>query len=325
MPPIVAVGLIQYFVDDSFLVDMAYSETGGVITRNFLDNDILRGETYYKRLPSILASADRFSAVGMMQLYFCMLALREHRNMTQCRALWLLFSLASAVAVLMIAGARSRILIIGVAITLAGLPMARNLIVRTRQRERSVGVSPVIIIMIAAAIGVGVLATGMAGDLVGTLGSLPIIRQLNATAETGDVWARIMEYLTESFVPEDVTLFGLGLGVAGVGGRPGEIALRAMWIESGLCWTALMLLMYAALVLRLAQCLAGAIRQQAPYDIVLCAIPLLTWVFGLMAGLSGTFELSTALTLFPAVAVITSGVSISPVRRPAYVARYGGR
>jgi hypothetical protein len=98
-----------------------------------------------------------------------------------------------------------------------------------------------------------------------------------------------------------------------------------MWIESGVFWTTLMLLMYAALVLKLAQRLVGAIRRQAPCDVFLCAIPLIMWLFGLMAGLSGLFELSTALTLLPAVALITTGVVASPARRPLGAAYARGR
>lgn len=314
MPPILVVGLIQYIVNDSFLIDTTYSEAGGVIERNFLDNDISNGEKNYKRLPSLLASADRLSAVGMMQMYFCALVLRGYRKMTLRHVLWLLFSLMSAIAVLTIAGARSRILIIGVAVALSALPMLKNKVAPARQRRCSAGVSPVIVILIFAAIGGGVLSTG----IMGTLDSVPIIRQLNATAETGEVWVRIMEFFTESSIPDDVTIFGRGLGVAGVGGRPGEFALRAMWIESGVFWTALMLPMYVALVLRLAQYLAGAIRRQEPIDIFLCAIPLLTWISGLMAGLSATFELSTALTLFPAIAVMTRDIAVSPVGRSVH-------
>jgi hypothetical protein len=309
MPPIVAVGLIQYFVDDTFLVDTTYSDTGGVVARNFLDIDIVGGDRYYKRLPSIFASSDRLSAMGMMQFYFCVLLLHGSSKMTRGRVLWLLFSLASAIAVLMIAGARSRILINGVAIALAGLPIVLKLIANVRQRQPSAGVSPAIIIMVAAAIGGGILAAGMAGrGMEGALDSLPIVRQLNATAEKGDVTVRTMEFFDVSSMPDDVTIFGLGLGVAGIGGRPGEMALRAMWIESGVFWTTSMLLMHAALVFRLTQCLLGAFKRQAPYDVFLRAIPLIMWVLGLMAGLSGTFELSTALTLFPAIAVITRAI-----------------
>jgi hypothetical protein len=189
------------------------------------------------------------------------------------------------------------------------LPIVLKLIANVRQRQPSAGVSAAIIIMIAAAIGGGILAAGMAGrGMEGALDSLPIVRQLNATAEKGDVTVRTMEFFDVSSMPDDVTIFGLGLGVAGVGGRPGEMALRAMWIESGVFWTTFMLLMHAALVFRLTQCLLGAFKRQAPYDIFLRAIPLIMWVFGLMAGLSGTFELSTALTLFPAIAVITRAI-----------------
>jgi hypothetical protein len=324
MPPIVAVALIQYFADAAFLVDTTYSETGGVVARNFLDNDILGGDTYYKRMPSILASADRLSAMGMMQLYFCVLVLHGSSKMTLHRALWLLFSLASAIAVLIIAGARSRILIIGVAIALAGLPMVRKLIARARQRQRSTRFFPVAISMVVAMVVGTVWAARIAGSMDGALDSLPIIRQLNATMETGDFWVRIMEYFVESFVPDNVTIFGLGLGTAGVGGRPGEIALRAMWIESGVFWTVLMLLMHAALALRLLQCLVGAIRLQTPYSVFLCAISFLMWMLGLTAGFGGTFELSTALTLFPAVAVITTGVTLVRTRGHIGVARTCG-
>lgn len=326
MPPILVVALIQYFVDDSFLIDTTYSETGGVIDRNLMGEIIPGGATFYKRLPSLMASADRLSAMGMMQFYFCVLLLRGAGKMTPRRAVWLLFSLASAIAVLMIAGARSRILITGIAIALAGAPIVLKLLVNVRQRQRSSGVSPAIIIVIAAAIGGGILAAGVAGGgMEGALDSLPIVRQLNATAEKDDVSVRATESLEMSSIPDDVTIFGLGLGAAGVGGRPGEMAVRAMWIESGVFWTALMLLIYAALILRLAQCLLGAIRRQAPHDIFLCAVPLLLWMLGLMAGLAGTFELSTALTLFPAVAVITADMTVLPARRPVYVARYGDR
>jgi hypothetical protein len=320
MPPILAVALVQYFINGTFLIDTTYSEDGGVIGRNFLDNDLGDGPGSYNRYPSLFASADRLSAMGMMQLFFCALLMHGSRKMTRAKALWLLFNLASALAVLMIAGARSRILIIGAAIVLAAVSIAQKLIANAR-RQRSGGFFIVMMIFIAIAGGV---AVKMMGGMEGALDSLPIIRQLNATAEHGDVWVRLSEALDVSAIPEDVTLFGLGLGVAGVGGRPGEFALRAMWIESGVFWTTLMLLMHTALVFRLMQCLAGAFRQQAGYGIFLCAIPLFTWMFGLMAGLSGTFELSTALTLFPFIAVTTPGVVAPLAKGPIWAVGTGG-
>ena len=61
--------------------------------------------------------------------------------------------------------------------------------------------------------------------------SFPIIRQLSATLERGDVWVRIVEFIEVSSTPHDLTMFGNGLGTAGIGGRPGEFAVRAMWIS----------------------------------------------------------------------------------------------
>lgn len=325
MPPIVAVALVQYFVDESFMIDTTYGESGGVIARNLMDDNILGEATYYNRLPSLMASADRLSAVGMMYLYFCVLVLHGYSGrMTTRRVLWLLFSVVSAIAVLMIAGARSRILIVGFAIALAGLPMLKQLIARGRRRLGSTRFSPVATVMVVAMIAGAVGAARMEGT-TGSIAAVPMIRQLKATAEKGDVWDRTSDYFIHSFMPDDVTVFGRGLGTVGVGGRPGERAVATMWIESGLFWTSLMLLMNAVLVLRLTQCLAGAFRRQTPYGVFLCAIPLLTWLLGLLAGFSGLFELFTALTLFPAVAVITAGVVDSPAKEPAYVARFGGR
>lgn len=329
MPPIVAVALVQYFVDESFMVDMTYGGaggSGGVIARNLMDDNILGEGTYYNRLPSLMVSADRLSAVGMMHLYFCVLVLHGYSGrMTTRRVLWLLFSVVSAIAVLMIAGARGRILVVGAAIALAGLPMLKQLIARGRQRLSSTRFSPVVTVMVVAMIAGAVWAARMEGNTAGSIAAVPMVRQLKATAEKGDVWDRTSDYFTNSFMPDDVTVFGRGLGTVGVGGRPGERAVTTMWIESGFFWTLPMLLMHAALVLRLTQCLAGAFRRQTPYDVFLCAVPLLLWVFGLLTGFTVTFELTTALTLFPAVAVITAGVVASPARGPVYVARFGGR
>ena len=120
-----------------------------------------------------------------------------------------------------------------------------------------------------------------------------------------------------SEVPADVTILGEGLGTT-ASGRPGEFAIRAMWIESGVLWTPIMLLIHAGVLFWLGRL---GLRALIDGDAVLTLLAVgsaLAWLFALLTGLSSTFELSQGLLLFPTIAAV-SIVSSKSRRRPMAV------
>ncbi len=293
MLPIHAVGFVQQFIDQSFLVSTAYSDSGGVIARNFLE-----GTGSFNRLPSIFASADRYAGVCAMQILLS-LVLVSFVSPRNRMIIWvILFGLLFAFGGSMIAGSRSRILIVGVALFAGGvaflLRMARG---QLRHLSRRILMRTVVVAFVVFA------AALSFEDVRDRIAELPVLSMLEQTAELSDVQGRFVQAIGISLIPYDATLFGEGLGVS-AGGRPGEFAICALWIEGGIFWTLIMLTIYTAILLTFVR---GGIRATTSGNTVL-SITLtgcgLFWLFGLLAGFSSLFELSVALLLFPMIAVV---------------------
>lgn len=305
MIPVHLVGLIQRFVDPSFLISTVYSgDLGGVILRNFLDAGI------FMRFPSIFASADRYSGIAMMQIFLTFLLLTGSKPPTQKTLVWVIFNLIAGCASLLIAGARSRIIIVSITLFAAGsVFLIGGVRRRLTKRMANTAVSVLLILAIGLAVAFSV------GSIRKRVASFPVVAMLEQTIDRGDISDRFEASIRLSQVPDDVTFFGEGLGVTG--GRPGEFAIRAMWIESGLFWTLIMLLIHAAILFWLARV---ALRAALSGNALLTLLGVgqgLAWLFGLLAGLSSTFELSQALLLFPTIAA----VSMMTLRRPVRARR----
>ena len=116
MIPVHIVGLIQRFIDPSFFISTAYSgELGGVIVRNFLDAGV------FNRFPSIFVSADRYSGVAMMHIFLTFLLVTGSKPPTHKTLVWVIINLIAGGASLLIAGARSRIIIVSITLFVASI------------------------------------------------------------------------------------------------------------------------------------------------------------------------------------------------------------
>ena len=292
MIPIHAIGLVQQFVNPSFMISTAYSEGGGIIARNFLD----AGSFF--RLPSIFASADRYSGVAMMQIFLTFVLLSGSKPPTRRMAIWVVISLFAGFASLFIAGARSRIIIVSITLTVAGLVLIFGAIRRKVSRlamRRT--------LTLAVLFAVGLTASLSIQSVRDRVADFPIFVMLQQTIVQNDVSRRFDQSLRVSEVPEGVTLFGEGLGFDS-GGRPGEFGIRAMWIESGLFWTPIMLAIHAMILFWLVKSTLYLLLSD-PLLTILGVGSILAWLFALLAGFSSTFELSQALLLFPTIAVFS--------------------
>jgi hypothetical protein len=299
MLPINAVGLVQNYINPNFFISTVYSggDLGGVILRNFLD------DSFFARYPSIFVSADRYSAMGLMQFYFSLLAVRAEQGLSTRSRLWILFNALSALLAMLIAGARSRILIAFAAVALASFASVYALVLGKRgagSRRAGYGwylLPPVLLL------GVFLYVTlRQFTDLVGK-SSLPVLIFLSQSNEKGDFGLRILEALELSVLPSHVGFLGEGLGSI-ANGKPGEFGIQSMWIESGLFWGVLMLLafllmMYALFVATIRHFLNGR-----PLEVAISSIPFFLIAFALLAGLTSTFELSTGVLLGCTVPII---------------------
>lgn len=299
MLPVNAVGLVQNYINPNFFISTAYSENdlGGVILRNLLD------DSFFARYPSIFVSADRYSAMGLMQFYFTLLAIRTEQVLSTRSKLWLFFNAVSALAALLIAGARSRILIAFAAVALASLTTVYALVFGKRGavhgRFNNVWyLLPPVLLLVAWFYVILRPSTDQASE-----SSLPVLTFLSQSTEKGDFGVRILEALEFSVLPDHVGLLGEGLGSI-ANGKPGEFGIQSMWVESGLFWGMLMLLAFLLMLYALFVVTMRRFLTDRPLEVAISSIPLLLIVFALLAGLTSTFELSTGVLLGCTVPVI---------------------
>lgn len=170
---------------------------------------------------------------------------------------------------------------------------------RARLRKSLVWASASVLFLL-----LGIVAWDGAEALGTFLRNVPVVRMLNESFQTGDVSSRVSDGVMLSLMPDSISLFGEGLGTVG-GGRPGEFGVRVMWIESGLFWTPMILVINAAILWRLLANAVRTIQKGQAAAAPLAVAQFLAWVFALLAGLSSTFELAQALLIFPSIAVLT--------------------
>lgn len=299
MLPINIVGLVQYFIDPNFMISTNYSgDYGGVIIRNYL-----MGFETYSRYPSIFASADRYSAMGLMQLFFTMVVINGSQNHALKSKYWIIFNLISACFALLIAGARSRILIALIAVIFIvialtyGILFSRTGSVKKILKHYLPVLSSGIILFVLSIF--AVLLSQQDKDEF----SFPVLSMLAQSVEQGDISFRVDQAASLSLMQDETTLFGRGLGTVG-NGKPGEFGIRSIWIESGVFWGTLMILAYFGIILAILSLALRCLLASLPMCVGIYAIPILVLSLSILAGLSVSFELSTGILLCCSIAVI---------------------
>lgn len=292
MVPVNVVGVIQYLFDSSFLITSTYTPTGGIITRGIFDLG------HFQRLPSVFASADRYSSMGLMQFYFALILLLSQLATSLKRIWWPVANLACGLVALVISGARSRMLLVMFLVILVTAAILRPRLAKSYFRRlgrvlAGIVISLALVVIIGASLGI---------DVYGWVMERPFVRFMAATFQEGDVQHRVGKALEYSHIRRETTLFGRGLGSVIEGGAPGEFGIRTMWIESGIVWGTMTLLAFFGLILKLGlKCMAG-LRRGVPVKVAIFAVPVLVLVSALLVGLRFAFELSTGVVLMSAIA-----------------------
>jgi len=67
---------------------------------------------HFLRLPSIFVSADRYSAIGLIQFYLAFFLLLNQKQNKPVNIFWILFNFISGFIAMFISGARSRLIIV---------------------------------------------------------------------------------------------------------------------------------------------------------------------------------------------------------------------
>jgi hypothetical protein len=294
MAPVHAVGVVQRFVDPNFLISHAYSENGGIIARNFLE-----GTSTFDRLPALFASADRYAGVAAMQFLLSFVLLQKGGRRGSASLGLFAFSLLSGATGMGLAGSRSRLLIAGGALIAGTFALFIYLLrAPTSRRMRFMFKSALVVLSLSLIFSLSI------EKIRDRISEFPVLSMLVETQQKGDLQDRIHQASEISSIPEDATFFGQGLGTDAEG-RPGEFAIRSMWIEGGIFWTTIMLLIHVGILLTIWRSLVRAIIAGRPLLSTLLAAGWLFWLFGLLAGFSSLFELSLALLLFPTLGVVT--------------------
>ena len=305
--PINIIGAIQYFYDPYFLISTAYdievgassSHSGGVIERN-----LLYGQATFSRFPSIFASADRFSAVALLQFYFSFILFSKSIDNRKINYSWLIFGFCSSIGSLLISGARSRILIASIEVIFFLIVCSISLF---KKHSREIRLKPKHYLFIL----ISMICIGVYSSLniknSDEREEFLIIEFLGQSVEQRDLSNRIVDGYVKSLIPEKVSIFGEGLGTIGLGGKPGEFGIYSIWIESGLFWGSFMLMAFFGMIAILAILTIKEILLSHPIGSVIYSFPMLLLIYALLSGLTAVFEFSGGILLMCSMAAILRG------------------
>ena len=134
--------------------------------------------------------------------------------------------------------------------------------------------------------------------------SFPVVELLLQSFESGDIDQRVADAATYSQLSAEISFFGQGLGSIG-NGKPGEFGIRSMWIESGFFWGIFMFFAFMGMIAAISMKIWRSFVVMDALSVAIYVIPVLLLIFGLLAGFTSTFELSTGLLLGCSIAVIT--------------------
>ena len=290
--PINIVGLVQYFVDPSFLISTVYSgDLGGVIERSFLDSGI------FSRYPSLFTSADRYSGIALMQLYFSF-ALLADRNYSSFRITWLSFNFISGLLALFIAGARSRILIALMELIIIALVLVISFMIG-KGSSKLRGRIKVVMLIVPVLVVLSFTVVYQEQD-----SRFPVVGFLSQSLQEGDISSRVSDSIEYSLLPSEVTMLGKGLGTVGSRGKPGEFGVRSIWEESGMLWGSIMLATFIYMVIILINLTAKAAINGLVIGAVLYSLPAFMIIMSLLAGLTAAFEFSVGILISCSIAAL---------------------
>jgi len=294
MIPINLIGIIQYSADPTFLISTEYVETGGIIERNLL----VVGETF-NRMPSIFVSADRYSGVALIQLLFTLVLIFAPGEKKTTNIIWIAYNLLSSNIALLIAGARSRILIaIVIYMVISGAIYIKAF--RGRIGEYFKKLLDPKVIMLFAFVLLLILVFNLE-SIMNWAKDFPVLNFINETAKTGEIESRVGDTIRISAVKSDALLFGSGLGGEGRA-RPLEFGVRGIWLEHGIIGGIIVLILMLRIILVLGLIAFRAFKKGEPIKAAIFALPMLLFIFGLMAGLTVIYELSVGILLWVSIA-----------------------
>jgi hypothetical protein len=290
MIPVNVVGFIQYFIDSSFLISYSYSESGGIVLRNSYHG-------VFSRYPSIFVSADRYSAIALIQLYFSIILLSLTEKRTFKFSLWINFNLICGALGILISGARSRIFIVLILMFFMTLSLFAFNWLRLKSRNKFNAVLASMLILIGSSIFIISNPSTLESELV----DFPVIDLLTTSIKKKATEERILRYISRTSVSYDVTLLGKGLGSLGYGGKPAEIGVGSIWIECGVVGGILILTGFFGIIIVLLYLTITAFIRGSPLDVCIFGLPTLALSMGLLTGLTSVFEFSSGILLMVAV------------------------
>jgi hypothetical protein len=297
MIPVNIVGVVQYTVDPTFMIGKNYSELGGIVLRGFSGG-------HFVRFPSLFVSADRYSAIGLMQVYYSFLLIytaNEKKAFYSKYAIWLSFNFSCGIAAILISGARSRLVLVAA----VGLLMALSMFFRGMRMLRKSGGLPAstnaLILVLLFSGG----ANFAYGGGIKVLMDFPVVVLLLDSIEERRFERRVGEYLNRVAIAKNISLFGEGLGTLGKNGKPAEIGVESIWIECGFFGGVLLILGYVGLILTQLKPAVIAFIRGSPLLLGVFSLPVLVVFAGLLTGLTSAFELSSATLMMIAVGAIT--------------------
>lgn len=299
MVPQHIVGTIQYFVSGEFMVASDYTESGGVIER-----DLFEAGSFF-RYPALFVTADRYSAMSLVQVYLALFALFVTNRPGKLHIIMIGASLAAGCFGLVVSGARSRIVILAVT-------LASTVFVALRPARREGGGRAIRAVITILGMFFLVLVVAASFLDMDSIASSSLFKFFALSIERSDFTERFWEGTDRSLPPDDVTWFGKGLGM-GINpkfepdGRPGEFAIMAMWIESGLFWTPLMLIGFLGVIWQLTKATSRTFVSGDATGHFLYLMLLLIWVWALLAGLQAGFDLSMGIAQCIALGCVMNG------------------
>ena len=289
MIPINIIGLIQFKISPTFFIDTTYAKDGGIIMRNLLDGGS------FSRLPSIFTSADRYSSLGLMQFYLALILLLDQQPKSNFKIGWIFFNIFSGLIAMFIAGARSRLLIMMVVVILLVLTILMGVFYKNSQFKIVKEILPFLGFLVLISAIIGITSFDKLSSAAEEINNFPVVGFLQQSFKKGDINSRVNDSVQFSLIPDEVPLFGEGLG--SLGAKPREFGINALWIESGLFWGLPKLAAFAGIILTFLRLAFRAFMKVQPVRVVLFSTPSLLLVFGLLTGLTGVLELSSGIIL----------------------------
>jgi hypothetical protein len=292
MIPVNIIGLIQFKINPNFFIDNNYVKTGGIIARNLLEGGS------FSRLPSIFTSADRYSSLGLVQFYLAFVLLLDNQPKSKFKIFWILFNILSGLTAMFISGARSRLLITITVFILLGFTIFMSFFSSQGKFKMKYLFKPIfelLLVVVFISVTIGLTSPEKFSSLGQEINNFPVLGFLQQSVEKGDIQGRVNQSVQISLIPEEVSLFGEGLG--SLGNKPREFGISALWIESGLFWGLPKLAAFAGIILTFIRLAFRAFMKIKPVRVVLFCIPPLVLSFGLLTGLTGVLELSSGVLL----------------------------